>query len=73
MSCICKEHKLIKGDKQDRNIRMIWKRDNFLSMEASTSDDAKDRRQGVGRGGKAMCFHPRLHPVIFDKGLLAKK
>ena len=37
-------------------------------MEASTSDDAKDRRQGVGRGGIAMCFHPRLHPVILDKG-----
>ena len=31
------EHKL-RGDEVDRNTRMIWKRDNLLSMEASPSE-----------------------------------
>ena len=64
------EHKL-RGDKVERNIRTLWKSENFWSLEASPSNDAEDRKIGAGKGGIAICFHPRLQPLILDKGSLA--
>lgn len=30
----------------DKNIRMLWRRDNFWSLEASLNNDVMDRRVG---------------------------
>jgi hypothetical protein len=50
---------------------MFWRRDNFWFLEASPRNEVEDRRLGVGRGGTAMCFHPRLQLLIHDQGSLA--
>ena len=69
MSFSLQEHKL-RYDNLVRNNRMLWRRDNFWSLEASPSNEVEDIRIGVGRGGIAMCFHYRLQHVIQDQGFL---
>jgi len=54
-----------------RNMRMLWRRDNFWSLEVSPSNEVEDIRIGVGRGGIAMCSHRRLQHVIQNQGSLA--
>lgn len=41
------EHKL-EGDNVDRNIHMLWRRDNSWSLEASPSNEVEDGRLGAG-------------------------
>lgn len=54
-----------------RNINMVWRRGYFWALEASLSNEVEDRRLGVGNDEIAMCIHPRLQPLIYDKGSLA--
>ena len=44
----------------DRNIRMLWRRDDLWVLEASPINDAEDRRLGARKGGHAEYFHLRL-------------
>lgn len=37
-------------------------------MEACPSNDIEDGQIGIGRGGIAMCFHPRSQPLVYDQG-----
>ena len=54
-----------------RNLRILWRMDNFWFLEASPRNEVEGRRLGAERGGIAMCFHPRLQPLIHDQGSLA--
>ena len=44
MSFVCKNTNL-RGDNVDRTIRMLWKRDNFRSLEANHSNEVEDTRR----------------------------
>jgi hypothetical protein len=64
------EHKL-GGDKVEGNIRTLRKSKNFWSLEASPSNKVEDKKIAVVKEGIALCFHPRLQPLILDKGSMA--
>ena len=65
-----REHKL-RGVNVGRNTRMLWRTDDFWALETSPSNEVEDTRLGVGKEGIAMCFRPRLQPLIYHQGSLA--
>lgn len=47
---LCLHDHILRGDNVVRNMRMLWRRDNFSSLEASPSNEVEDIRIGVGLG-----------------------
>jgi hypothetical protein len=39
---------------------------NFWSLEENPSNEVEDRKIGAGRGGIALCFHPKMQPLVLD-------
>ena len=64
------EHKL-QGYKVERNIGTLWKSNKMWSLEASPSNKADDRKNRTRKGGIALYLHPRLQPLVLDRGSLA--
>lgn len=68
---LCLQEHNLTGDKVERNIKTSWKNKNLWSLEASPSKKVEGRKIGAEKGGIALCFHPRLQPLIFDRVSLA--
>lgn len=41
---LCSQEHKLRGDNMKRNLRLLWRRDNFWSLESNPSNEAKDRR-----------------------------
>jgi hypothetical protein len=53
-----------RGEKVVRNFRTLWRNDNYWFLKDSPSNDVQDRKIGVGRGGIALCLHPRMQFLV---------
>lgn len=68
---LCLQTRKCRGDNVDRTLGCFVEGLTFGPLKLVLAMELRVRDLGIGGGGIAMCFHPRVHPLIHYRGSLA--